>query len=68
MKIVKLFQPKIVIFKAVKNRCMLHVRVFVMDAKAVARAFVVCISFKQYFFTMKLKQIIPYSHVWVAKR
>ena len=30
MKIVKQFQPKIVIFTAVKNRCMLHGRVFVM--------------------------------------
>ena len=30
MKIVKTFQPKIVIFTAVKNRCMLHRRVFVM--------------------------------------
>ena len=30
MKIVKIFQPKIVIFTAVKNRCMLHGRVFVM--------------------------------------
>ena len=30
MKIVKKFQPKIVIFTAVKNRCMLHGRVFVM--------------------------------------
>ena len=32
MKIVKQLQPKIVIFTAVKNRCMLHGRVFVMDA------------------------------------
>ena len=31
MKKVKQFQPKIVIFTAVKNRCMLHGRVFVMD-------------------------------------
>ena len=30
MKIVKQFQPKIVIFTAVKNRCMLHGRVFIM--------------------------------------
>ena len=30
MKIVKQFQPKIVIFTAVKNRSMLHGRVFVM--------------------------------------
>ena len=30
MKIVKTFQPKIVIFTAVKNRCMLHGRVFEM--------------------------------------
>ena len=30
MKIVKENQPKIVIFTAVKNRCMLHGRVFVM--------------------------------------
>ena len=30
MKIVKNFQMKIVIFTAVKNRCMLHGRVFVM--------------------------------------
>ena len=32
MKIVKHFQLKIVIFAAVKNRCMLHGRVFVMYA------------------------------------
>ena len=31
MKKVKQFQPKIVIFTAVKNRCMLHGHVFVMD-------------------------------------
>ena len=31
MKIVKKFQPKIVIFTAVKNRCMLHERVFLMS-------------------------------------
>ena len=30
MKIVKNFQMKIVIFTAVRNRCMLHGRVFVM--------------------------------------
>ena len=30
MKIVKKFKPKTVIFTAVKNRCMLHGRVFVM--------------------------------------
>ena len=30
MKIVKICQLKIVIFTAVKNRCMLHGRVFVM--------------------------------------
>ena len=30
MKIVKKFQLKIVIFTAVKNRCILHGRVFVM--------------------------------------
>ena len=30
MKVVKIFQPKIVIFTEVKNRCMLHGRVFVM--------------------------------------
>ena len=30
MKIVKIFQMKIVIFTAVKNRCILHGRVFVM--------------------------------------
>ena len=30
MKIVKKFQPKIVIFTAMKNRCMLNGRVFVM--------------------------------------
>ena len=30
MKIVKRFRPKITIFTAVKNRCMLHGRVFVM--------------------------------------
>ena len=30
MKIVKQFQPKIVIFTAVKNCCMLHGHVFVM--------------------------------------
>ena len=30
MKIVKNFQPKIFILTAVKNRCMLHRRVFVM--------------------------------------
>ena len=30
MKIVKDFQPKIVFFIAVKNRCMLYGRVFVM--------------------------------------
>ena len=30
MKIVKKIQPKIVIFTAVKNRCMLHGRAFVM--------------------------------------
>ena len=30
MKKVKKIQPKIVIFTAVKNRCMLHGRVFVM--------------------------------------
>ena len=30
MKIVKKIQPKIVIFTAVKNRCILHGRVFVM--------------------------------------
>ena len=30
MKIIKEFQPKIVIFTAVKNRCMFHGRVFVM--------------------------------------
>ena len=30
MKIVKKFQLKIVIFTAVKNRCILHRRVFVM--------------------------------------
>ena len=33
MKIVKKFQLKIVIFTAVKNRCMLHGRVFVMGSK-----------------------------------
>ena len=31
MKIVKTFQLKIVIFTAVKNRCLLHGRVFVMS-------------------------------------
>ena len=31
MKIVKKFQMKIVIFTAVKNRCILHGRVFVMS-------------------------------------
>ena len=31
MKIVKIFQLKIAIFTAVKNRCMLHGRVFVMN-------------------------------------
>ena len=31
MKIVKKIQPKIVIFTAVKNRCMLHGHVFVMS-------------------------------------
>ena len=31
MKKMKTFQPKIVIFTAVKNRCMLHWRVFVME-------------------------------------
>ena len=30
MKIVKRFQPKIVIFTAMKNRCILHGRVFVI--------------------------------------
>ena len=30
MKIVKKFQPKIVVFTSVKNRCMLYGRVFVM--------------------------------------
>ena len=30
MKIIKQFQLKIVIFTAVKNRCLLHGRVFVM--------------------------------------
>ena len=30
MKIVKIFQLKIVIFTAFKNRCILHGRVFVM--------------------------------------
>ena len=32
MKIVKTFQLKIVIFTAVKNRCLLHGRVFVMES------------------------------------
>ena len=32
MKIVKKIQLKIVILTAVKNRCILHGRVFVMDA------------------------------------
>ena len=36
MKKVKLFQPKIVIFTAVKNSCMLHGRVFVMFFKLFA--------------------------------
>ena len=31
MKIVKIFQPKIAIFIAVKNRCILHGRVFVIS-------------------------------------
>ena len=31
MKIVTKIKPKIVIFTAVKNRCMLHGRVFVMS-------------------------------------
>ena len=31
MKIVKTFQLKIVIFKASKNRCILHGRVFIMS-------------------------------------
>ena len=35
MKIVKQFQPKIVIFTAVKNRCMLDGSVFVMEVKVV---------------------------------
>ena len=34
MKIVKKIKRKIVIFTAVKNRCMLHWRVFVMSAQA----------------------------------
>ena len=34
MKIVKTFQPKMIIFTAMKNRCMLHGRVFVMTIKA----------------------------------
>ena len=54
MKIVKKFQPKIVIFTAVKNQCMLHGRVFVMNhhfelfrvrvrvAVAGVRAFLIC--------------------------
>ena len=33
MKIVKKIQKKIVIFTAVKNRCMLHRHVFVLDLK-----------------------------------
>ena len=37
MKIVKKFQIKIVIFTVVKNRCILHGRVFVM-------CFLVCVS------------------------
>ena len=37
MKIVKKFQPKIVIFTAVKNRCMLHGRVFVMKHTLVSQ-------------------------------
>ena len=32
MKKVKKTQPKIVIFTAVKNRCILHGRVFIMSA------------------------------------
>ena len=32
MKIVKIFRLKIVIFTALKNRCMLHGRVFVMNS------------------------------------
>ena len=35
MKIVKKIQPKIVIFTGVKNPCMLHGRVFVMEKSAV---------------------------------
>ena len=33
MKINKIFELKIVIFTPVKNRCMLHGRVFVMDMR-----------------------------------
>ena len=39
MKIVKRFRLKIVIFTAVKNRCMLHERVFVMIFIAVKMTF-----------------------------
>ena len=35
MKIIKKNQPKIVIFTAVKNRCLLHGRVFVMNIEEV---------------------------------
>ena len=35
MKIMKTFQPKIVIFIAVKNRCMLHGHVFVVHTKVI---------------------------------
>ena len=39
MKIVKEFQPKIFIFTAVKNRCMLHGRVFVIYS-----LFIMCLN------------------------
>ena len=39
IKIVKTFQLKIVIFAAVKNRCMLHGRVFVMTCEPCFESF-----------------------------
>ena len=45
MKIVKKKNPKIVIFTAVKNRCILHGRVFVMERP---RNFIVALPFIYY--------------------
>ena len=69
MKIIKTIKLKIVIFTAVKNRCILHGRVFVMPTDLTVHCANCCILYSFidiHYATSNLKDVVIHSNIIFA--